>query len=148
MNIELLTSTPANADEVVKKLFENGLWDKFDSSASCRSDYETKGNTFKMYLEGDHSHTHASFDAAVTRLASKLGYSVFIKKMEDFHCEDDWWNATHVINFYKASGKVGHLLEDLETKDDLDYFEKEGYGCQTYSEYIKETNEWLDSQAA
>ena len=57
MTKELLFAIPANAEEATKKLFENGLWEKFDSSASYRDDYEVKGNTLKFYLRGDYSHT-------------------------------------------------------------------------------------------
>ena len=147
MTKELLFAIPANAEEITKKLFENGLWEKFDSSASCRDDYEVKGNTLKFYLIGDHNHTHGSFQDAVIGLASKLGYSVAIRKYEDFDCRDDWWEATNVIQFYKTGSK-GHLLEDENTKENLDYLRDNGFNCQTYEQYIKSTNEYLDELVA
>ena len=136
MTKELLFAIPANAEEITKKLFENGLWEKFDSSASCRDEYEVKGNTLKFYLCGDYSHTHGSFQDAVTELASRLGYSVVIRKYEDFYCINDWWEATNVIQFYKTGSK-GHLLEDENLKDD-----------PIYEQYIKDTNKYLDELAA
>ena len=140
MTKELLFAIPANAEEVTKKLFENGLWEKFDSSASYRDDYEVKVNTLKFYLRWDYSHTHGSFQDAVVEIASKLGYSVVIRKYEDFDCRYDWWEATNVIQFYK-SGSKGHLLEDEIMKEDF-------RDDQAYEQYIKTTNKHLDELAA
>ena len=136
MTKELLFAIPANAEEITKKLFENGLWEKFDSSASCRDNYEVKGNTLKFSLCGDFNHTHGSFQNAVTELASRLGYSVAIRKCEDVKCINDWWGAINVIQFYKTGSK-GHLLEDENLKDD-----------PVYEQYIKDTNKYLDELAA
>ena len=140
MTKELLFAIPANAEEVTKKLFENGLWEKFDSSASCRDDYEVKGNTLKFYLRGDYRHTHGSFQNAVTELASRLGYSVAIRKYENFCYIANWWEATNVIQFYKTGSK-GYLLEDEIAKEEF-------RDVQTYEQYIKDTNKYLDELAA
>ncbi len=137
---ELLFAIPANAEEVTKKLFENGLWEKFDSSASHRDNYEVKGNTLKFHLCGDYKHTHGSFQNAVTEIASKLGYSVAIRKYEDFYCIYDWWEATNVIQFYKTGSK-GHLLEDEIAKAEF-------RDVKTYEQYIKNANKYLDELAA
>lgn len=140
MTKELLFAIPVNAEEVTKKLFENGLWEKFDSSASHRDNYEVKGNTLKFYLIGDYRHTHGSFQDAVVEIASKLGYSVVIRKYEDFVCISNWWEATNVIQFYKTGSK-GYLLEDEIAKAEF-------RDVKTYEQYVKNANKYLDELAA